>query len=400
MLVGNRVLVHDYSGHPFQVQLSRSLAGRGYEVMHVHSASFQTPKGEVSRRTDDPPGLEIVGVRLAEPFRKDGFLKRRAQEVEIGRRVGAMIAKFRPAIVLSANAPLDTQAEIMKVARECGSAFVFWLQDVYSEAIGRILPRKLPVIGTVIATRYRRLEFELLRDSDHVVAITEDFLPVLRRNGVERRRISVVENWAPLGPSMPANVPEIGQRRVRAVYAGTLGYKHNPDILLAAAASLPTEVDVDVFSEGRVADDLARRATIEGLSNLRVRTWVPFSDLPRVFGGADLLIAMIDRDAGIYSVPSKVLTYLSHGKPVLGSIPTGNLARRILERERAGLVSDPDAPSHFLDNLRQLVGDDQLRNRLGANGRAYAERNFDIDRITDRFEGIFGNLRLAELETI
>ncbi|MDM9626079.1 glycosyltransferase family 4 protein [Rhizobium sp. S152] len=398
MVIGKRILVHDYSGHPFQVQLSRSLAGRGYEVLHVHSASFQTPKGELSRRADDPIGLEIVGIRLDEAFEKNGFLKRRSQEVEIGRRVAAMVAKFHPAIVLSANAPLDAQAEIVKAARACGSLFVFWLQDIYSEAISRILARKLPVVGAVIAARYQRLEFELLRSSDHVVAITEDFLPILRRNGVRRQRVSVVENWAPLGPSMPAIARKIDARPVRAVYAGTLGYKHDPGILLAAAASLP--VEVDVLSEGRVAEELARRAAAEGLSNLHVKPWVPFSDLPRVLGGADIMVAMIEKDAGVYSVPSKVLTYLSHGKPVLGSIPAGNLARRILERERAGLVSEPGDGEQFLADLRQLVGDEALRNRLGANGRAYAERNFDIDRITDRFEGIFGNLRSLELQAI
>ncbi len=29
-----RILVHDYSGHPFQAQLSRELARRGHDVVH------------------------------------------------------------------------------------------------------------------------------------------------------------------------------------------------------------------------------------------------------------------------------------------------------------------------------------------------------------------------------
>jgi len=29
-----RIGIHDFSGHPFQVQLSRELASRGHEVVH------------------------------------------------------------------------------------------------------------------------------------------------------------------------------------------------------------------------------------------------------------------------------------------------------------------------------------------------------------------------------
>ena len=42
-----RVVVHDYVGHPFQVQLSRELARRGMDVLHLHCGSFRTGKGDV-----------------------------------------------------------------------------------------------------------------------------------------------------------------------------------------------------------------------------------------------------------------------------------------------------------------------------------------------------------------
>jgi colanic acid biosynthesis glycosyl transferase WcaI len=108
------------------------------------------------------------------------------------------IRSFRPDVVLSANAPLDTQAVIYKASRGSGARFIFWLQDIYSEAIGRIVPKAFPLIGGAVARRYHRLEFQLLRSSDHIVAITDDFVPILRRNGITADRVSVIENWAPL----------------------------------------------------------------------------------------------------------------------------------------------------------------------------------------------------------
>lgn len=297
MAGGRRILVHDYSGHPFQVQLSRCLAARGNRVRHIYSESFQTPKGDLTQRCDDPLGLEIAGVSLDDVFRKDSFFKRRAQEVEIGRWVAAQVREFRPQIVLSSNAPLDTQAVIYKATRAIGAKFVFWLQDIYSEAIGRILPRKLPMIGSLVAKRYHKLEYDLLRGSDHIVAITDDFVPILEGNGLSRRRVSVIENWAPLDELSHAGTrhTEAKGRPIRAVYAGTLGYKHNPDILLSAAKALP--VEIEVFSEGRVAEELLQSVTTEGITNLHVRPWVSFS-----VGGLDVggdLFA-----AGMYGTPN------------------------------------------------------------------------------------------------
>ncbi len=400
MICGRRILVHDYSGHPFQVQLSRCLAERGNHVLHVHSESFQTPKGNLTKHSDDPVSFQVVGVSLGEVFQKDSFIRRRAQEVEIGRLLAAHIQRFQPDIVISSNAPLDTQATVYKAARAIGAKFVFWLQDIYSEAIGRILPRKFPLIGNLVARRYHKLEYDLLRGSDHIVAITDDFLPILHDNGVSLQRVSVVENWAPLNDLSVARDQHARptERTIRAVYAGTLGYKHNPDVILSAARTMP--VGIEVFSEGSAAEALVRRAKTEGISNLVVRPWVPFSDLPRVLADADILIAMIEADAGIFSVPSKVLTYLCFGKPVLAAIPKGNLARRILEREQAGLVSEPGNHVDFADNLSRLAENAELRATLGRNGRAYAERSFEIGGIADRFERIFDDLFLTELQAI
>ncbi|WP_071224917.1 glycosyltransferase family 4 protein [Rhizobium grahamii] len=391
-----RILIHDYSGHPFQVQLSRCLAERGHQVLHVHSESFQTPKGDLTKRSDDPTSLQIAGVHLDGVFHKNSFLRRRSQEIETGRLVAVQIQQFRPEVVISSNAPLDTQAVIYKATRAIGAKFVFWLQDIYSEAIGRILPRKLPVLGSLVAKRYRKLEYDLLRGSDQIVAITDDFIPFLCNNGVSTHDISVIENWAPLNDLSPQGRAKPGNGTIHAVYAGTLGYKHNPEVLLSAAKELP--VTIDVLSEGRAADELAHRAKSEGITNLVVRPWVRFSDLPRVLADADILIAMIEADAGIFSVPSKVLTYLCSGKPVLAAIPAGNLARRILEREEAGLVSEPGNHTDFVTNFRQLAERAEVRAKLGANGRAYAERSFGIDGIADRFEGILERLFLMELQ--
>ena len=53
------VVIHDYSGHPGQVQLSRALAGRGHRVTHQHCPSYVTGKGAVEPVADDLASLAL-----------------------------------------------------------------------------------------------------------------------------------------------------------------------------------------------------------------------------------------------------------------------------------------------------------------------------------------------------
>lgn len=391
-----RVLLIDYSGHPFQVELARALAARGYQVCHAYSATFQTPKGELQKRWDDPPSFQIVGVSTAKPFAKDSFFKRRNQEAEIGSLFAIEIERFRPRIVLSSNAPVDTQKKIQAACGRVGAHFVFWLQDLYGEAILRILSAKLGRLGSLIGHYYRRRERKLLRQAAHVVAISEDFRSALEDADVNGENITIIENWAPLqsidcferdNEWARRNLPTA---RFRAVYSGTLGFKHNPELLLRLAEDL--DGDVLVFSEGRAAESLKAQAEALGLRNLQVRGWLPFSVLPQALGSADLLVVLLERDAGMFSVPSKVLTYMCVARPILASIPKDNLAARIIEEVGAGLAVPPGDEANFLAAGRSLANDEALRRRMGESARSYAERTFDINAISSQFIGIFDNL--------
>lgn len=392
-----RILISDYSGHPFQVQLSRELARRGHVVQHMFFAGFQTPKGNLVRSADDPDGFSILPVNTKEAFQKATFARRRQQEIEIGHVMADKLRDFRPDIVISSNAPLDTQRVFQKAARDVGADFVFWLQDIYSEGISRVVPRKLPVLGHFVAAFYRWLEFRMLGSSDQVVAITQDFVPILAAKGIPESQVTVIENWAPLNelPNFPRDndwaAANMHPGATRFVYSGTLGYKHDPSLLLELAQRQPG-VHVHVFSEGAPASGLAQEAKEKGVANLSVHPWVPFADLPKMLSGADVFVAMIEEEAGVYSVPSKILTYLAVGRPILACVPRENLAARMIENNDAGRVASPSERETFFVKADELARAADARVAMGDNGRAYAARTFDINIIATRFEELIARL--------
>jgi glycosyltransferase involved in cell wall biosynthesis len=390
-----RLVVHDYCGHPFQVQLSRNLAMRGHEVTHIYFADEPGPKGAFDNRPGDPPSLKFIGITLGRGVRQTALLARRFNDVAYGRLVARKIQDLHPDAVISGNAPTEAQGAIIKVCKVADIRFVYWLQDIFSVAVSKLVSKELGFAGKIVGSYYKYLERRQFRDSDAIVVITDDFAPLARSWGGEDK-VSVIENWGslddiPMGRKNNDWSRQHGlDEKFAFIYSGTIGRKHNPELLLRLAEETGSSGSglVVVVAQGvsvkRLHDERAARQ-IDAMKLLPIQ---PAEVLPDVLATADVLVAMIEMDAGTFAVPSKVLSYMCAGRPILLAAPKENLAARTVERAQAGIVVDPADEAGFLSAARRLRDSPELRASLGANGRAYAERTFDIKRITDRFERV------------
>ena len=389
----SRIVVHDYTGHPFQIQLSRELARRGHDVLHAFSVDFQTPKGDLAKRPDDPATLEIVPITLGRPF-----AKQREPEAPVS---GAELRQARDLRVRTAQAGRCDfcqhahRGPVVHPAAHAGSgaAFVFWMQDIYSIAVERLLTKRSRVLGTIVGWRYRQIEKASLKASEATVIISPDFEAVLTGWGVERSRVTTIPNWAPLG-EITARQKDNAWARAHGfadrrcfVYSGTLGLKHQPH-LLSELAKAVCPLPVVVVSEGIGADWLAVEKARSGLENLVLLPFQPYHVMSDVFGSADVLIALLERDAGIFSVPSKILSYMCAERALLAAVPNENLSARIVAGSGAGIVVEPDDTVGFLTSARQLIDDDSRRNQHARSARAYARQHFAIEAIADGFENV------------
>jgi colanic acid biosynthesis glycosyl transferase WcaI len=394
-----RWLIHDYAGHPFQVQLSRELARRGHSIVHAFAGGLVTPRGTLQVRTDDPPGFSLVEVPMSSAYRENKyiFLKRRSYELAYGRELASLVHQMQPDSVISANTPTEPQWHMIKAARALNVPVVTWLQDFYSVAVTKLARKKSPFLGIMVGSWYQHLDGKCLRASAGVIAITHDFVPILNRFGVSTRQIEVIPNWAPLDdlPRRPRDNDWSQRNRLEGKfvfhYSGTLAMKHNPDLLrrLAVHFQHDPEVRVVVISEGPGADYLRARQVAENLSNLLLLPFQPFEDMPDALAASDVLIAVLEAEAGVFSVPSKVLTYHTAERAILGAMPLNNLASRILRQQGSGFCVAPGDVSGFVQAAATLRHDSRQRENMARAARQYAECEFDIKRIGDRFEAFF-----------
>lgn len=389
-----RIMVHDFGGHAFTATLSRELARRGHTVAHCFSGSFLTPQGTNEILEDDPETLSMHPIVLIQPIDKTDLRKRHQGELEHGQGVIDVVREFKPDVILSGNGPLDVQRMLLEEMHQRNGRFVFWVQDLVGQAAVRLLRLKIPFVGGMVGGYYLKMEQRLLEKSDEVIVISNDFQAHVPPS--VRSRAHVIENWGVLDdlPLMPREnrwrrEQELGDGLV-FLYSGTLGMKHNPELLVQMAVALKAirDAKVIVISGGTALEFLQGRAIELGLHNLKTMTFQPFERLPEVLGAADVLMAVLEPDAGVFSVPSKVLSYLCAGRPMLTAMPQENLAARTITSAGAGVAVAPKDVEGFVATGLELAKDEARRKTMGAAGRSYAERTFDIQAIADRFEPV------------
>lgn len=394
-----RIVVHDYSGHPGQAQLSRALARRGYEVTHQHCPSYATGKGSLRLEASDPTTLSFEECPMDGTFARYSLITRIRQELAYGRLAGRRIAAADPAVAVLSNVPLVAHVVVARHLSRRGIPMVFWHQDIYSEAIGNAARTRLPVVGRVVAAVADRLERAVARRSDAVVAISPTFLERLERWGVGGRS-TVVPNWAPIDELPVHDADNAWSRRMGltghpvVLYSGTLGLKHDPSILALISAQLRVshpDAKVVVVSEGKGREWLEKWKHEQLADNLVLLDFQPYDELPLVMASADILVAILEPDASRFSVPSKVLTYLCANRAVVGVLPPENSVAEILSTQGAGRVVDPARRSDVAAEVAELLNEEEACRAMGAAGRRYAERTFSPERAADRFLEVLGD---------
>lgn len=389
-----KILVHDFSGHPFQAQLSRELSRRGHDVTHSYCAAYTGGKGRLLAE----PGERIVFEPVSEgrSIAKTSFVRRFFQELLIGWDQARQALRVRPDVLLLSTTPVPSMVVLASVLALRGIPWVLWHQDVQAIAMRRFAGSKLPWWFRLAAQVIAAMERWGARRAAAIVVIADGFLRVHERWGTAGKT-RVIENWAPIDEITPvpranawAREHGLAEEKV-LLYSGTLGLKHNPTLLVSVTRAVIDEgvpVRLVVVNEGPAVEPLLAAATELDVP-LTLLPFQPYERLPEVLGAGDVLVVLLEKDAGVFSVPSKTLSYLCAGRPILGLMPGDNAAALLVD-QALGCVLPPveESVGQAAKWVASILTDPDEATRIGQAGRELAEQKFSLDSIADRFEVI------------
>lgn len=163
-----------------------------------------------------------------------------------------------------------------------------------------------------------------------------------------------------------------------ALFAGRLVEKKGVSDLIEAMRRLgPQEhgLQLVVIGDGPAAPELKSQAA--PLGNVCFHGWMPNRELRRWMRGALAVCVPSVQAAGgdAEGLPNVVIEAMAEGAVVIGSRHAG--IAEAVEHERTGLLVAPEDPDAIAAALGRLIGEPDLRRRLGAAARAAAAEHFD-----------------------
>ena len=126
---------------------------------------------------------------------------------------------------------------------------------------------------------------------------------------------------------------------------------------------------------------------------ITVHPFQPAELLPDTLGSADVLVSLLEPEATMFSIPSKVLSYMAAGRPLIGLMPIDNPAAEDITA-CGGFVGapTPEGARRAAAWLAASARDPGTREQIGKRTRYVAEERFDPDRITSAFEAVIDAL--------
>lgn len=219
------------------------------------------------------------------------------------------------------------------------------------------------------------------RNSDKIIAISNDIKRSMVARGVPAEKIEVVYNWVDEKAVQPVAKEEnplfeefgLDRNKFTIVYAGNLGNAQNIGIVLAGAKELP-EVQFAVFGSGGLENDVRKRISDEGLTNVHLNPLQPVERVKFVYSLGDACIVSCKEGLGGSAMPSKSWSIMSCGRPVVASFDEGEL-KEILENNNCGVFSHAGNVKEFVAAIRQMATNREKCEEMGKNARQFILNN-------------------------
>ncbi len=298
--------------------------------------------------------------------------------------------------VLSMSPPLTLGLTgwVTKLFR--GGMLVFNIQDIFPDAAAQTGA----ITNKQILRAARWLERVSYERSDAVVLLSEDLKQnvAAKLSGKFHNRLHVIPNFVDTSAIVPGDRMtnyrrELGiDDRVIVMYAGNVGFSQSLELVLAAAKSLPSIAFV-INGDGAARKSLQDRAKNENIDNVHFADYQPIERLSEVLASGDIHVVPLKTGLASVSVPSKMYSILSAGRPVLAAIDSNTEIPRTLAESGAGIAVAPDNEADFISALQILISDGVKRDEMGALGRTWVEHHASAGAVAKRYEAIYLNNR-------
>lgn len=251
----------------------------------------------------------------------------------------------------------------------------------------------------ILISLFRKIESTVYRRSNVITVHSKGNLKHVIKCGGDEHTALEVPNLVDTKSIQPGernnnfrrknNIPE---SEFLVSFAGVIGLSQDIDTIIESAMLTKnlSGIVYYIVGDGIEKERLVKKA--EGMSNIVFLPMISKEEYVELLHASDICLTTLHQEVKTPVVPSKILSIMAAGRPVLASMPSGGDAPKLIQEAQCGITIGPNDPKEFAEKIRWMYTHPEECITMGKNGRAYAVDHLSLEACTTLYEQLFKKL--------
>lgn len=285
-------------------------------------------------------------------------------------------------LLMGSTPPINgLMATFLKKVRKL--PYIYTVQDIFPESLANTGIAKENSLLYKIGLWVSDVSY---KNANHIFVITEDAKENLIGKGVPKNKISVIYNWVDTDKIKPIDRKEnflfdkygLDRNKFYVTYAGNMSNSQNVGILVDVAEKFKDKKDIEIviFGEGTEKEKILNRINDLKLTNIKIFPYEPAENISYVYSLGDISTVLTKAGVGKSAFPSKTLSIIACGTPLIASFDRDSDLCKLIEKEKLGYCAEPENADILCEKILNFYNNKELLKECSINCRNIAKTKF------------------------
>lgn len=289
-------------------------------------------------------------------------------------------------LVVYSTPPITFSNAVKYVKNRDNAKTYLMLKDIFPQnAVDIGMIKKEGILYKI----FRKKEIDLYNISDYIGCMSKGNVDYLLKHNefINKEKVEILPNTiTPINLEKLDNkeITEIRERykiplnKTIFIYGGNLGKPQGIDFLIECIKENENKMNSFflIIGSGTEYTKLENFIRDNNIQNTRLYSYMIKEEYDNVVKACDVGLVFLDSRFTIPNIPSRILSYMEYGMPIVAATDKSTDLGKILEDGKFGMWSESNDINQFYINIDKLCNDSDLLSQMGDNAKNYLEKNY------------------------
>ncbi len=294
-------------------------------------------------------------------------------------------------LILYSTPPITLYDLIRKIKNKTNAVTYLLLKDIFPQ---NAIDMKMMRENSILHRYFSSIEQKLYSISDHIGCMSQANVDFVRRNHPDIEISKLHVNPNSIEPILK-NINQVSKAAIKEkynlptnklilVYGGNLGKPQGIDFLIKVIQKTSLKnVHYLVVGGGSEFDKINLWFHQFKPENASLLSSLPKIEYDKLLQACDIGLIFLNKDFTIPNFPSRLLSYLEMGMPVISCTDVSTDIGDFIETWKCGFKIISGDSDSFIDSLDRFANDSNLRRQYSQNAIRLLESQFTVSRSVD-----------------